>query len=269
VVIQPGQPEAKPPLFCLHVLGRGLKFCRPFTRYLDPQQPVYGLSTHIAGEPFECAEVEVLAAHYIKQIEALQPNGPYLLAGVSLGGLIALEVAQQLVAQGQKVALLALLDTQVPGEDASVGASEKLLDHWEQLSEKGLIYVFQKLRDVLVGKTQALTTWLRESYYGVSTEFYQKAGFPLPDYLQDYVYRMQNEQSAASYIPQTYAGQVKLFKATGLDNSEVGWKKLALGGLEVYEMPGTHLGMLSEPHVRVLGETLQSCIAEIISVKQF
>jgi aspartate racemase len=53
-VIQQGQAKSPmPPLFCIHVLGRGLKFCRPFVRYLDAAQPVYGLSTHIAGEPFD------------------------------------------------------------------------------------------------------------------------------------------------------------------------------------------------------------------------
>ena len=55
-----------------------------------------------------------MAADYIKHIQTVQPDGPYLLAGVSNGGTIALEMAQQLQAQGQRVSLLAMFDTHGP-----------------------------------------------------------------------------------------------------------------------------------------------------------
>lgn len=64
-----------------------------------------------------------MAAHYIREIRTLQPEGPYLLGGASFGGLVAFEMAQQLQAQGQQVALLALMDP-YPGsrpEPRSVG----------------------------------------------------------------------------------------------------------------------------------------------------
>ena len=53
-----------------------------------------------------------MAAHYAREIRSLQPNGPYHLMGHSLGGWIAYAVAQELTGQGEKVALLAMLDTQ-------------------------------------------------------------------------------------------------------------------------------------------------------------
>jgi len=86
-VIQQGQ-ATKPPLFCIHVLGRGMKFYRPMAKYLDSGQPIYGLSTHIAGEDFPSNQVEELAVHYMKQLKSIQPQGPYLLAGISFGGLV-------------------------------------------------------------------------------------------------------------------------------------------------------------------------------------
>ncbi|HEY9653858.1 MAG TPA: amino acid adenylation domain-containing protein, partial [Crinalium sp.] len=110
VVIQPGQAASgKPPLFCIHVLGRGLKYYLPLVRHLDPEQPVYGLAAHMAGEAIAIDRVEALAAHYNRQMRALQPQGPYLLAGVSFGGLVAYEMAQQLTAQGQQIAFLGLI----------------------------------------------------------------------------------------------------------------------------------------------------------------
>jgi len=67
------------------------------------------------GEGNVSASVEALAARYIGQLRVIQPEGPYLLGGLCAGGTIAYEMAQQLQAQGQRVALLALLDTPFPG----------------------------------------------------------------------------------------------------------------------------------------------------------
>ena len=52
-----------------------------------------------------------MAAQYIAALRVVQPEGPYLLGGASFGGTVALEMAQQLQAQGQQVALLTLIDT--------------------------------------------------------------------------------------------------------------------------------------------------------------
>src|SRR5262249_29741951 len=60
------------------------------------------------------ASIEQMAALYNKEIRQRQPNGPYLLGGWSMGGLVAFEMAQQLCQQGQKVGLLALFDTHLP-----------------------------------------------------------------------------------------------------------------------------------------------------------
>lgn len=266
VVIQSGQPESlQPPLFCLHVLGGGLTFCRPFARYLDPQQPIYGLSTHIAGENFASARVEDLAAHYVQQIQRLQPTGTYLLSGISVGGLIAFEIAQQLTAQGQKVVLLALLDTHLPDGANRESISKKLMEHWHQFATVGLGYVLQKFWEIMEGQTQGLMEWLKNSYYRLAVQFLKGTGQSLPESLQDFVYRMQNEQLAAAYVPRNYPGRIIFFKAKGKINPELDWLSFAAGGLAVHEMPGTHLGMLAEPDVQILGETLRACIASAIA----
>jgi pimeloyl-ACP methyl ester carboxylesterase len=124
VVIQPGTGSYKPPLFCIHVLGRGLEFYRPLMNYIDQSQPVLGLSTQIMDEKLAPPNrVEELAAYYIKEMQIFQPYGPYFILGVSFGGTVAFEIARQLDAKGQKVALLGLLDTY--GPDAFKSSSEK------------------------------------------------------------------------------------------------------------------------------------------------
>jgi amino acid adenylation domain-containing protein len=272
VLIQPDRSQGKkPPLFCIHVLGRGLKFYRSLVRHLDPEQPIYGLSTHIAGESFPSNQAEDLAVHYIKQIQALQPEGPYLLAGVSYGGLVAYEMARQLKLQGQDVALLALLDSRSPNANIPISKSEKLTKHWQHFSDIGWSYGAQKLKERVVGQAYHWQEYLRQRILQLGIEVCQHTRQPLPAALQDFFHEQQNLESMEAYIPQVYLGHVTLFKAAqpsinpeyGLDPN-LGWHEWAAGGLEIYEIPGTHLGMLQEPFVQVLGEKLQYCITRSI-----
>ncbi len=269
------QPEgSKPPLFCIHVLGRGLQFYRPLARYLAPEQPLYGLSTQIAAMDEKQAppnRVEDLAAFYIKEMRTLQPNGPYFLAGVSFGGEVAFEMAQQLVAQGQKVAFLALLDSIRNSAIKNLPTNDRLSAHLSKLLQRGPAYVLEKVNEKIKGPIENLDLCLQ----GIYCKFYQSIGRPLPEELQDFTYRQLNTQASIAYIPQVYPGRVTLFKAseqagTGSVSSyiepELGWSGLAAGGLEIHDVLGDHLGMLKEPNVRVLSEKLKACLDKALSV---
>lgn len=265
VVMQPGQPDAKPPLFCIHVLGRGLKFYRPLIKYLDPEQPVYGLSTQIAGEDFPSNWVEDLAPHYAQQIQTIQPQGPYLLAGVSFGGLIAVEIARLLKASGQEVALLALLDTRLPGALQQLKQPEAA--SWRHLAEKGPSYLAIKAQRWLSGRYMELSESLQDAYFRLCIQFCARTGQPLQDAWQDFDYEAQNAQAISRYRPMPYDGDVTLFRATEQDlhsreaiAPELGWREMVTGELEIYQVTGSHLGMLDDPNAATIGVTLQGCI---------
>ena len=82
---------------------------------LDKAQPFYGLITPSSVEkPTPYPQVEVMAADYVKAIQACQPEGSYFLIGECYRGIVAFEMAQQLIAQGQKVGLLVLVDVWRP-----------------------------------------------------------------------------------------------------------------------------------------------------------
>ena len=84
-------------------------------RYLGSDRPVYGiLQRGLDGQHAFDTQIEDMAARCIQEILSLQPEGPYLLGGRCIGGLVAFEMAQQLRAQAQKVALLVLFDTPTP-----------------------------------------------------------------------------------------------------------------------------------------------------------
>ena len=140
----PLQPEgSRRPLFMIHGLGGDVFWYKPLARLLAPDQPVYGVrATARAG----CQEssvqdnetVEAMAADYVREIRALQPEGPYRVGGSSLGGWMAYAVAAALRSQGQPVMLL-IFDTypncRVPRPAVGV---KLLLNVLVQISHLGL-----------------------------------------------------------------------------------------------------------------------------------
>jgi len=105
-------PQAGPPLFLLHGMGGSVMILRDLARRIGGARSVWGIEAQgMDGLSPALDRIEIMAAAHIKDIRSVAPNGPYLLAGYSFGGLVAYEMARQLQEAGEQVALLALLDT--------------------------------------------------------------------------------------------------------------------------------------------------------------
>ncbi|GAA2168995.1 amino acid adenylation domain-containing protein [Actinomadura napierensis] len=100
----------RPPVFFVHPAGGLAWSYLQFQRHLGPDQPIYGLQGSAFTREDLPGSVEEMAQDYLEQIRTVQPSGPYHLAGWSLGGLIAYEMAVRLQAAGERVGLLALID---------------------------------------------------------------------------------------------------------------------------------------------------------------
>src|SRR6201999_674837 len=99
----------RPPLFLVHGAGGGMFWGYVnLSRHLGSDQPVYGLKSRGLDGREELGSIEEMAAQYVKDIRALQPHGPYHIGGYCFGGNVAWEMARQLEAEGEEVALLAL-----------------------------------------------------------------------------------------------------------------------------------------------------------------
>jgi acetoacetyl-CoA synthetase len=110
VLLKPG--TEKPPIFVTHGLGGSVIDFYQVVKHIQLPHPIYGMQAKgIDGveEPFE--RIEDMAQFYLHAVKELQPCGPYLLVGFSLGGLVTLEMAQRLRESGERVALLAMLDS--------------------------------------------------------------------------------------------------------------------------------------------------------------
>ncbi|MFC5181380.1 non-ribosomal peptide synthetase [Actinomadura harenae] len=112
----------RPPLFFVHPAGGLAWGYLQFQAHLPADQPVYGLQSRVFTGAEPAADVASMAADYVDLIRTVRPHGPYHLAGWSLGGLIAYEMACLLQAEGEEVGLLALIDS-YHGQD--LGSAER------------------------------------------------------------------------------------------------------------------------------------------------
>lgn len=253
------QPQGNnPPLF----LFEGVGIYYPLVPYLGLEQPIYGLVGHIGkGKLSGCNTIEELAAYYISEMKTVQPTGVYFLGGVSWGGIVALEIAQQLIARGEKVGLLALLDTIRPNDIQPLPIVQRLLYHYRRVTQSGISYILQKVHK----RFQKLKAKFNLTYpkLPVDSEL-ASSNNAARSFMRDAYNR-----AALKYVPQPYPGKITIFAAS--DRSEegsqklppdLGWKDIAEQGIEIFQIPGDHLGMLKEPHVQVLAARLKSCIAK-------
>ncbi|MBD2040985.1 amino acid adenylation domain-containing protein, partial [Microcoleus sp. FACHB-672] len=258
----------KPPLFCIY----GILLYHALARNLADDQPVYGvylqaevdiLKADNPEKQISSISVTSLAIQYLKEIRKQQPVGPYYLAGESFGGLVAYEIAQQLRAEGEQVALLALFDSFAPGSQKKPPLPVRVTLHVQNFFRQGFAYALDKVkRRLKFTKKQLLRLTSRR--YG---KLESSSEGSLPNTRTDAVIRdlreLVLEKASENYAPQPYPGKITLFRAMDRNEFEatytdpqLGWGEFAAGELEIHDIPGDHIGILQEPNVKVLAEKL-------------
>ena len=260
---------SKPPFYCIHALGGNVIGYTELAWALPDDQPVYGLQAMgLDGREHPASTVEEMAAHYVKEIRALQPSGPYYLGGACTGGIVAYEVAQQILEQGEEIGLLAMFDTFANSHFSSLSKQElrefkrktlkdRLKYHGTNLllRRRRLAYLRKKLTTV----RRRLSTWV----WGLLYRQYTHLSLPLPAALQ--IVEQYQILAIRKYNPKPYTGRVTLFppstKSIGeFDDREQGWGSLVQGGIEIHGVEGDHLTMLAKPHVKVVAGLLSECL---------
>jgi amino acid adenylation domain-containing protein len=265
------QPDGfKPPFFCVHGGGDNVISYGTLARYLGSDQPLYGLQTNgLDGKQAPLSLIEDIATHYIKAILTLQPSGPYFLGGHCFGSFIAFEMAQQLVAMGQKVALLALFESNGPNT-VKITFSDRvyfhlmsLMNHSQMGFKEKLDYLRKRVSWHLL-TNRRIPTPIRKAYSNV----HSMQGSPQAPYILDIL--EANLQASSNYVVQAYPGRVTLFRASWGNpiihsTRHRGWGDVANGGVEVYDIPGDQMTLFKEPSVQVLAEKLRTCLDRAIA----
>jgi amino acid adenylation domain-containing protein len=245
------------PLFCIHPIGGNLFSYYNLAKNMGGDRPIYGLQAlGVDGQSEPLDRIEDMANYFIRSIQTIQPHGPYFLLGYSFGGIIAFEMARQLVGDGEEVALLGLLDIRCPTlEKFNLPFFQWLNLHWHKLSQ---LKFSQKIEYLINRIFFDKTTAYRDE---VVTTLSNLEMFT-PEVLKVLDCNLKARQN---YRPQTYPGQATLFwseyQSLYIERyPELGWGTLVTGGLEIYPLPGNHLTIVKEPHVRVLAEKLKLCM---------
>jgi amino acid adenylation domain-containing protein len=249
VAIQPS--GSKPPFFCVHGAGGNVLNYHRLAHYLGSDQPFYGLQSQgLVGLPSH-TKIEEMASSYLKEIQTIQPKGPYYLGGYCMGGTIAYDMAQQLYAQGQQVALLALIETYDWSKITANSFIDKVIVALQQIEFL--------LRNFLLLKSKR-TAFLIEKLKGAGKAIMMKTTKDV----NNFNFSAINIQATKDYIPQVYPGKVTHFRPLKVfarwDGPQFGWEELAAGGVDLIEVPVYPVGMLDEPFVKDLADLLKACV---------
>jgi len=233
------------PLFFVHAHETSLLTLRHFTRPLGPGQPLLALLPKRKEHRFEQAgSVEEMAADLVAAIRQAQPHGPYYIAGHSFGGILAYEMASQLRAADEAVDWVGILDAATPAEAV----------RWlhARLSWQARL---RRLRRLGLGRAPAkvLAVLRRESSDALAS--LGKKLDPLGESQFDWEGAMAlvlKYQPAGTDAPMELIAPTELLISGG--SRHLGWERVHRGPLAIFEVPGDHLSMLTEPQVDVLAQ---------------
>lgn len=288
VVVRPEAPDAWSPLidlqprgvrrpfFLVHGIGGEVLTFAGLAQRLAPDQPVYGIRAKGSDGVHEpLGDVESMAACYVEAVRTAEPEGPYLLGGYCSGGTVALEMARQLRASGQDVALLAMIDTEAPAvgggfgwrEPGFVGAYLRNLASW--------IVDDEFLRSPTADKIERLRSKGRLLRDRVRSFVRSGAAPDIRDVLgvwrfpeRHRAFLETHSRALANYEPHEYDGPITLIRARTVSLATVppydlGWSRLARGPLDVCVVPGAHDNILTEPRVEQLAAQLRACLDSV------
>jgi thioesterase domain-containing protein/acyl carrier protein len=230
----------EPPVFIAHGLGGSVIDFYQVIKLLETQSAIYGLQAKgIDGVDDPLDRIEDMARFSLDAVRALQPHGPYFMVGFSLGGLVMLEMAQQLLAQGEKVGLLAMLDS---------------YPHVSRLSRE-----------------QRVRLWIRQTWRRIARRLQWLGVKPPYETTVDVApsptlqrFRECSYRALERYQPRFYPGKIHFVRAAiptdfPADPSAV-WSPLA-NVFQVETVPGDHLGIMTT-HFHELADAISKCLRD-------
>ncbi|MBS1518086.1 MAG: amino acid adenylation domain-containing protein [Bacteroidetes bacterium] len=252
VAVKPG--GSKLPFYCVPpAAGTALHF-QDLVKYIPDDQPFYILeSVGLDGKEEPHTDLKEMASHYIKEIQSLQPDGPYLLGGRCFGGRVVFEMAQQLVKKKQKVALVAIFDTWPPFTETPQDYIPPTRD-----TRHFITRTFHHLKSGDFFKVAWNYTRYRASK--INWKIKNKLEYLFSDELERKYKEimLMHFKAQDRYVAQRYPGKITLIEcATFRKDFRDKWKELAGGGFETYVVPDTdHKTIVKEPKLKDFAEKL-------------
>src|SRR6185503_11789712 len=218
---------------------------RRFAEYLDPSIPIYGLQAHGLANPSHqpFRYVDEMAAHYIREIRTVQPQGPYHLCAFSAGGLIIFEMARQLHQLGEQVAFVGLLDAYGPDYPEYLTAEKRVAYKFSVHLNTMRLHGVRGQIDYLSGRARHRSNHVLSRVFA---DLLLRLHQPMPRKIRyEYIARLIDHAARTYPRGRTYPGTVVLFHALtqpeGIKpDRTLGWGQLVTGDLKIIDVIGTH-----------------------------
>ncbi|MDT9001111.1 alpha/beta fold hydrolase, partial [Paucibacter sp. APW11] len=250
------------PLFLVHPGEGEVDYARRLAAVLDSDLPVYGLaaSGFLRGEPAR-QSVEEIAHHYVREIQRVQPHGPYRIAGWSIGGTIAFEICHQLLGADESVEFLGVMDTLANYRDKLRDARQLVDPAW---------YLYHAAVEQLPAKTVKPMVAMRDAGdLDAMLETCQHAGlFPAEvdiDVLHRHLaVRHGLARAVWNYVAPVLPLPFTLFAAREQkrDDRTLGWGARHGAALRQCTVPGDHRSMMEEGHIDALGTAITAALVD-------
>jgi len=270
--VVPIQPSgSRPPLYLIPGgYGTTVLPFREVSLLLGPDQPVYGLEAQMpAPNEEEMEPIPMRAARFVDEMRARQPNGPYYLLGWCGGGYVAFEMAQKLVAAGQEVAFLGIIECADPQHPRT----------WWRGMSYGAQRAVWRIRNFIKRGPKGVARWAGERVGLISNRAGavkpENQATPLPIELMDEV-DARAWRNVYRYHPTIYPGKTVViigeesWKYSGVVRSldpRLYWCKLSAGGSEVKVIPGDHMDLLKAPNSDILARELKLQMGKVPTAK--
>lgn len=267
----PIQPTGtKPPLFFVHAHTGDVIGYHDLAHHLGPDQPLYGLRAQGLDSglsPFK--RLAEMAAHYIQEIKSVQPDGPYYIGGYCMGGVVAQEMAHQLQNAGDEVALLVMVagaHVDYPRYRPELSRTSQAFCRLYDWLERTVMTLLEskRKRQYMANRINRLKGYLQVQY-----EPFLARLFPpnLRGYVHSQGYILEklgraHAQFLNTHVAGPYSGKTLLMRNEKqprgiIPDLYLGWSEEEIGGVEVCEIPGHFIGMLSEPRVQLVADRLK------------
>ncbi|MCB0726366.1 MAG: amino acid adenylation domain-containing protein, partial [Ignavibacteriae bacterium] len=258
VPIKPG--GSRMPLYCVpNAGGTALQF-QELLKYVSSEQPIYVLeSIGLDGLEKPHTDLKEMSAFYIKEIRTFQPKGPYMLCGRCFGGRVVYEMAQQLMAAGEEVALLAIFDTWPPFVAPPPQHVPQKRDAQHFITRT--FYHMKSGELFTVAKNYTVNKFMK-----MQRKIKDTVGYLMSDSRQRRYEEIKliHFKAQDEYVAKKYPGKITLIECEAFkEETREKWKELAGGGLESYTIPGTdHKTIVTEPYIRDFAEKLNEVLKQ-------
>jgi thioesterase domain-containing protein len=260
-------------VFCYYELASSFGLDRPF----------YGLrSLGLDGECKPYTRIEDMASAYIAAIRVIQPEGSYLLGGWSMGGVIAFEMATQLQKQGQKVDLLALLDSQAPitkkqpTQINNYDAQDKVLVEFAQdiANSTGKEILNLNNLNILYTNLKKLEPEEKLDYFLEQAKMFNllppdvehQQFHHLLQVFQNNIQALFNYKSKNPVNSINSINRIILFRASSSvfhNNPTLGWENFSIEPVQIINILGDHYTMLAKPNIQSLQEAMSGYLKQV------